>query len=85
MTEMAARSCKLLLRKTVQDMVTDEAFDSSEEDFNNKICDFLNCLLGKSYETAEFWKVLSAHSLVCFGMDLNFDQIDRWYLIISLA
>lgn len=52
---------------------------------HSKICDFLNCVLGKSYETAEFWKVLSAHAVNNFGVDLNVNEVDRWYFLISLV
>lgn len=44
----------------------------------------MNCIVGNTYETAAIWKVLSTHSIAYFGVQLNFDQIDRGYFLISL-
>ena len=83
MTEMAARSCKSLFRKTLQDLgVSEEA--PRDMELHCKICDFLNCILGNTFETAAIWKVLSTHSRAYFGVELNFDQIDRNHLIVAL-
>jgi hypothetical protein len=61
MTEMAARSCKSLFRKTLQDLINSQEAMTKHE-FNYKICDFLNCVLGNTFETAAIWKVISTHS-----------------------
>ena len=34
----------------------------TKHEFNYKICDFLNCVLGNTFETAAIWKVISTHS-----------------------
>jgi hypothetical protein len=51
MTEMAARCCKSLFKKTIQDLSLDSKLES-EADFNSKLCDFFNCVFGNSFETA---------------------------------
>lgn len=70
MSELAARTCKTLFRKTIQDLTVEEY--PSHKDFNIKVCDFLNCVLGSSYETAAIWKLLSTHCKHYFGVDINF-------------
>jgi hypothetical protein len=80
---MAARSCKALFRKTLQDLALSEAPQGQE--LHCKICDFLNCVLGSTFETAAIWKVLSTHAKAYYGFELNFDQIDRGHFIISLV
>lgn len=85
MSEMAARSVKTLFRKTIQDIILQESYTVDNITFHGKICDFLNCILGMSYETAEIWKVISAHVKSYFGKDINFNQIDRYYFVISLV
>jgi hypothetical protein len=67
MTEMAARSCKALFRKTLQDLALGEEAPQGME-LHCKICDFLNCVLGSTFETAAIWKVLSSHSRAYFGV-----------------
>jgi len=37
-----------------------------------------------SHETAEMWRVVSAHAYAYYGKEINFSQIDRWYFVISL-
>jgi hypothetical protein len=66
MSEMAARSCKALLRKTLQDIVMEE--EVSPQTVTIKVCDFLNCVTSNNIETAALWKVLSAHSRAYFGL-----------------
>jgi hypothetical protein len=83
MSELAARCCKTLLRKTVQDLTLEERVAGKE--FNGKLCDFLNCVLGNTYETAALWKLLSAHSKSYFGVELNFSHIQRGYFLVSLV
>jgi len=67
MTEMAARTSKALFRKTVQDIIFEEGTADNNQ-FLLKICDFLNCLLGNTYETAAIWKDLSIHNRSYFGI-----------------
>lgn len=55
-----------------------------QQDLHYKICDFLNCILGNTFETAAIWKVLSTHAKAYFGFELNFDLIDRGHFVISL-
>lgn len=50
-----------------------------------KTLDFLNCVLGNTYETAALWKVLSTHAYSYFGLALNFDEINRGSFLIALA
>jgi hypothetical protein len=47
MSELAARTCKTLFRKTIQDLTIEEY--PSPQEFNTKVCDFLNCVLGSTY------------------------------------
>ncbi len=50
MTEIAARSCKNVLRKTLQDIMMEKEENSNgPNNFNYKIIDFLNCVLGNTY------------------------------------
>jgi hypothetical protein len=83
MTEIAARSCKSLFRKTLQDVVLGEESIRGQE-LHCKVCDFFNCVVGNTFETAAIWKVLSTHANSYFGFELNFDQIDRGHFVISL-
>ena len=85
MSEMASRSCKTLFRKTIQDILIEESYQHDEDNFHNKICDFLNCIIGSSHETAEIWQVLTAHCQAYFGMEIDYGQIDRWFFIVSLV
>jgi hypothetical protein len=85
MSEMAARSCKGLFRKTLQDIQLEEAYLSSDVSFKGKVCDFFNCVLGMSFETAELWKVIAMHARSYFGTEINFSQIDRWYFLVSVV
>jgi hypothetical protein len=71
MSEIGARCCKALLRKTMQDIIMEE--DASPQIVSIKICDFLNCVTGNSLETAALWKVLSAHAYSYFEAELNFE------------
>lgn len=66
MSEMAARSCKSLFRKTLQDIMLEE--EASSQSMVLKSCDFLNCVTSNSFETAAIWKVLSSHSAAYFGV-----------------
>lgn len=50
-----------------------------------KACDFLNCVLGNSFETAALWKLLSSHSKSYFGLGIDFEMIDRGYFFVSLV
>lgn len=67
MSEMAARSCKALFRKTLQDLILEEETPSPQA-LLAKACDFLNCVTGNTLETAALWKVLSAHAFRYFGV-----------------
>lgn len=67
MSEIAARSCKALFRKTLQDIVLEEE-SVSPQAIVLKACDFLNCITGNTLETAALWKVLSAHAQRYFGV-----------------
>jgi hypothetical protein len=71
MSEMAARSCKSLFRKTVQDIFLEDE-EANYRSLISKLCDFLNCVLGDSFETAALWKLLSSHSRAYFGVSIDF-------------
>lgn len=47
MSEMAARSCKSLFRKTLQDIMLEEEVNS--QSIVLKSCDFLNCVTSNSF------------------------------------
>lgn len=88
MSEIAARSCKILLRKTIQDLHFEdnpmENIGNFHENILDKIMDFFNCVLGNTIETITIWKVLSAHSLKYFNTTLRLDEIQKGVFIISL-
>lgn len=83
MSEIAARSCKSLFRKTLQDIILEEEALSMQS-IILKSCDFLNCVTSSSFETAAIWKVLSSHSVAYFGVELDFNCIEKGYFLISL-
>lgn len=83
MSELASRSCKVLFRKTIQDLTVEEF--PNQKDLNIKICDFFNCVLGNTYETGAIWKLLSSHCKNYFGLDINFDEIHKGVFLISLV
>jgi hypothetical protein len=71
MSEMAARSCKSLFRKTIQDIFLEDE-EANYKSLIMKACDFLNCVLGNSFETAALWKLLASHSKAYFGVGIDF-------------
>ena len=84
MSEMAARSCKALFRKTLQDLHL-ESNTMGPGEIHSKVCDFFNCVLGNTYETAAVWKVLSTHSSKYYGVSLDYDQVDREMFIVAVV
>lgn len=66
--EIVARTCKIVLNKTIQDIVYSESIvperdsESSRQPSKLQILDdtidFLNCIVGNTYETSALWKVL---------------------------
>ena len=72
MTEIVARACKIVLRKTLQDLHLRKQESGSKR---NKtildVVDFLNCIFGKSLESEAIWKVLEIHSIYYFKTKIN--------------
>lgn len=84
MSEIAARSCKWLFRKTLQDILLEEEALTSQS-VVLKSCDFLNCVTSNSFETAAIWKVLSSHAVAYFGLELDFNCIEKGYFLLALV
>ncbi len=61
MTQIVARVCKIMLRKTLQDLHLQKQQNNSNNKRNKiilDIVDFLNLIVGKSLESEAMWKVL---------------------------
>ena len=66
MAEIAARSCKGLLRKAFMDISM--ASRQSNKEYETKIRNYINIAVGNTTETAQFWKMVSLHSQTYFGV-----------------
>ena len=82
LANMAARTVKTLLRKTLQDLVLKE--NNSPKDVLLKTCEFLNCILGNTSETQTLWNRISFHSLNYFGVAVNQQQVKEGTFLLNL-